>query len=56
MQPSPDSIAVILPPLERGHVRVLVSGAVYDVPSKSLKAAQAAEPSLVVMSIAPPRN
>jgi hypothetical protein len=51
MQPTPDSVAILLPPVLRGHVRVLAENQVYDVPVESLAEARKAEPNLVVMSV-----
>ena len=56
MQPTPDSATILLPPVPRGYIRVLASGAIYDIPTRSMQAAREAEPTLVVMSVAPPQE
>jgi hypothetical protein len=53
VQPTPDSVAILLPPVLRGYVGVLASGMVYDVPVESLAEARKAEPMLVVLSVSP---
>jgi hypothetical protein len=52
MQPTQDAVALALPFLQGGYVRVLASDCkVYDVPAESIEAAKQNDPDLRVMDI-----